>query len=210
VTRLEQSALYKALAKAADGAMIADSEGRVMLWNRAAERMLGWSAGETVGRACCEVLEGRVLEGRRVCDQSCPVMVAARLGEAVEAFDVKALSKAGREITLNVSTLSLPDGADGLIVHLFRDVQPRSITLPRRDEPSVSPPAETNGGGGLLTPRELQVLRLLATGANTKGAADRLGVSPATVRNHVQNLLGKLGVHSRLQAVAYATSHGLL
>jgi PAS domain S-box-containing protein len=210
VTRPEQSALYKALAKAADGAMIADSQGRVMLWNRAAERMLGWSAGETVGRACCEVLEGRVLDGRRVCDQSCPVMVAARLGEAVEAFDVKAVSKAGREVTLNVSTLSLLDGADGLIVHLFRDVQPRSITLPHRDEPSVSPPAETNGNGGPLTPRELQVLRLLATGANTKGAADRLGVSPATVRNHVQNLLGKLGVHSRLQAVAYATSHGLL
>ncbi|HEV8639782.1 MAG TPA: LuxR C-terminal-related transcriptional regulator, partial [Methylomirabilota bacterium] len=32
----------------------------------------------------------------------------------------------------------------------------------------------------------------------------------ATVRNHVQNLLGKLGVHSRLQAVAHATNHGLL
>ncbi|MCL6640364.1 MAG: LuxR C-terminal-related transcriptional regulator, partial [Candidatus Rokubacteria bacterium] len=37
-----------------------------------------------------------------------------------------------------------------------------------------------------------------------------LGVSPATVRNHVQNLLGKLGVHSRLQAVAYANRRGLL
>ncbi len=61
-----------------------------------------------------------------------------------------------------------------------------------------------------LTRREREVLRLLSTGANTRIAAERLGVSPATIRNHVQNLLGKLGVHSRLQAVAYATAHGLL
>jgi two-component system nitrate/nitrite response regulator NarL len=50
----------------------------------------------------------------------------------------------------------------------------------------------------------------MATGANTRTVAEQLHVSPATVRNHVQNLLGKLGVHSRLEAVAYATNHRLL
>ena len=40
--------------------------------------------------------------------------------------------------------------------------------------------------------------------------AERLHVSPATVRNHVQNIAGKLGVHSRLEAVAFATKHRLL
>jgi DNA-binding NarL/FixJ family response regulator len=63
---------------------------------------------------------------------------------------------------------------------------------------------------GPLTRRELEVLRLLATGVNTKGAAEKLHVSPATVRNHVQNIFGKLGVHSRLEAVAYANRHRLL
>jgi DNA-binding NarL/FixJ family response regulator len=40
--------------------------------------------------------------------------------------------------------------------------------------------------------------------------AGKLNVSPATVRNHVQNIFGKLGVHSRLEAVADATARGLL
>src|SRR5918999_235355 len=202
--RVEQNGIYKVLAGAADGAMIADSQGRVVLWNPAAERLLGWSAREAVGRTCCEVLEGRrALDGSPVCGQACPVMTAARYGKAVEAFDLKAHSKAGREVTLNLSTLSL-EGAGGLTGYLFRDIAPRPPVTPRPAQ--VTP----SNGSAHLTPRELEVLRLLTTGANTRTAAGHLGVSQATVRNHVQNLLGKLGVHSRLQAVAYATANGLV
>jgi DNA-binding CsgD family transcriptional regulator len=53
-----------------------------------------------------------------------------------------------------------------------------------------------------LTPRELDVLGLLAAGHSTTRAAVVLGISPATVRCHVKNLLRKLGVHSRLEAVS--------
>jgi DNA-binding NarL/FixJ family response regulator len=45
----------------------------------------------------------------------------------------------------------------------------------------------------------------MASGANTKALAERLHVSPATIRNHAQNIFAKLGVHSRLEAVAHAT-----
>jgi PAS domain S-box-containing protein len=209
--RAEQSGIFKAFARAADGAMIADSHGRVLLWNRAAERLLGWTANEAVGRPCCEVLGGRPVNGRRASHQGCQVMAAARQGEGVEAFDLRAQSKTGREVTLNVSTLAIPleGNGSGLIVHLFREVAARPVAPPPAGAEAALQPAQTNGTSP-LTPRELEVLRLLATGANTKSAADKLGVSPATIRNHVQNLLGKLGVHSRLQAVAYATSHGLL
>jgi DNA-binding NarL/FixJ family response regulator len=51
---------------------------------------------------------------------------------------------------------------------------------------------------------------MIATGVSTRAAADKLHVSPATVRNHVQNILGKLGAHSRLEAVAMATRQRLL
>jgi DNA-binding NarL/FixJ family response regulator len=47
----------------------------------------------------------------------------------------------------------------------------------------------------------------MTEGLNTKATAERLHVSGATIRNHVQNILGKLGVHSRLEAVAFATKH---
>jgi DNA-binding NarL/FixJ family response regulator len=60
-----------------------------------------------------------------------------------------------------------------------------------------------------LTRRELEILRLLTQGLNTARAAERLHVSRATVRNHVQNVFAKLGVHSRLEAVAYAARHRL-
>ena len=49
----------------------------------------------------------------------------------------------------------------------------------------------------------------MTEGLNTKAAAARLHVSGATVRNHVQNIFNKLGVHSRLEAVAFATKHRL-
>jgi two-component system, NarL family, nitrate/nitrite response regulator NarL len=61
-----------------------------------------------------------------------------------------------------------------------------------------------------LTPRERQCLRLLADGLDTPAIMGRLGVSRTTVRTHVQAVLFKLGVHSRLQAVSLALRHGLL
>ena len=61
-----------------------------------------------------------------------------------------------------------------------------------------------------LTPRERCVLEGLVRGESTALLAVRLGVRPATARTHVQNLLGKLCVHSRLEAVALAVEHGVV
>lgn len=231
--RLDHNGIYKALSRASDGVLVADANGRVLLWNRSAERVLGWGAAEAIGRTCCEVFEGRLQNGRG-CDTGCAVMNAARQGLSTESFDMRTRTKAGREVRLNVSTLTVPTdvGATPLVIHLFRDVTSRPVPpangngTASNGNGSGSHGATTNGGAsyrppgtahawpgestGSLTPRETEVLRLLAGGANTRMAAERLKVSPATVRNHVQNLLGKLGVHSRLQAVAYANAHALL
>jgi DNA-binding NarL/FixJ family response regulator len=64
--------------------------------------------------------------------------------------------------------------------------------------------------GSDLTSRELEVLALLAEGTPTKKIAERLYLSPNTVRNHVQSALTKLGVHSRLEAVSAAVREGLI
>ena len=61
-----------------------------------------------------------------------------------------------------------------------------------------------------LTCREIEVLRLLALGRRTEQVADTLGISANTVRTHIQNLTAKLGVRSRLAAVALARRVGLL
>jgi PAS domain S-box-containing protein len=59
-----------------------------------------------------------------------------------------------------------------------------------------------------VSPREREVLQLLAEGLDSAAIAERLYISPRTVRNHVANILGKLRVHSQLQAVLFALRHG--
>lgn len=61
-----------------------------------------------------------------------------------------------------------------------------------------------------LTPRELEVLRLLGLGRDPRAIAKELGVSLHTCRDHVKRVLAKLGVHSQLEAVVVATRTGLI
>lgn len=61
-----------------------------------------------------------------------------------------------------------------------------------------------------LTPREREVLTLIVKGGSNREIADALFLSLDTVRNHVASILGKLGVHSKLQAAAVATQRGLI
>jgi DNA-binding NarL/FixJ family response regulator len=61
-----------------------------------------------------------------------------------------------------------------------------------------------------LTPRELEVLRALTEGLSSTEICDQLFIAPNTLRTHVQNIMGKLGVHSKLEAVAFALRHRLV
>jgi PAS domain S-box-containing protein len=206
--------LDRILSHTADGVCAITGDGRIVLWNRAAERILGYSAREVLGRPCCEVFVGRDAAGNRLCYRGCHVMTLVGRGDLVQHFDMGTRTKAGKPVWINVSIVIMPGVRPdhGTIVHLFRDVTAsheiealvrERLTQMARPSPDGHPAPE-------LTRRELDVLRLMSSGANTKTMAARLHVSPATVRNHVQNILGKLGVHSRLEAVAFATSHAIL
>jgi DNA-binding NarL/FixJ family response regulator len=61
-----------------------------------------------------------------------------------------------------------------------------------------------------LTERERQILQLLAQGKRNDDIASELYISPQTVQTHVRNILGKLRVHSKLEAVAFAVKHGAI
>ncbi|MBF9067813.1 response regulator transcription factor [Streptacidiphilus sp. NEAU-YB345] len=79
----------------------------------------------------------------------------------------------------------------------------RELTAARRDRTESERLVES------LTPREKQVLRCMVAGLGRQAVADRLFLSPHTVRTHMQNVLGKLGVHSTLAAVALARRAGV-
>ena len=70
-------------------------------------------------------------------------------------------------------------------------------------------PAGGDGDAPRLTERETEILRMVATGMSYKQIASRLALSHRTVQNHVQNSLGKLQLHNRVELVRYAIEHGL-
>jgi len=61
-----------------------------------------------------------------------------------------------------------------------------------------------------LSPREVEILQLVATGASNKEIADKLIISEGTVKNHLSNILGKMGVKDRMQAVLKAKELGII
>jgi two-component system nitrate/nitrite response regulator NarL len=120
---------------------------------------------------------------------------------------------------------SLRSGAQG---YLLKDMEPDQLVVALRDivagktvvAPDLSPVlARVVQGDSIapeeespftkLTPRENEILALLAEGQSNKVIARNLGISDGTVKLHVKSILRKLGVHSRVEAAVIAVEHGL-
>jgi DNA-binding NarL/FixJ family response regulator len=103
------------------------------------------------------------------------------------------------------------DRAAGLLVgaddYLVKPFSPDELLARVRVRLPSSPESQSLASD--LTKRELEVLRLLSEGLSQKQIAASLVISPKTVAAHIQHILGKLGVHSRAQAVAHAYRRGL-
>ena len=76
--------------------------------------------------------------------------------------------------------------------------------------PAQEPAPKKDRGGVTLTPREVEVLRFIARGYTNRQVAENLKLSVRTVESHRANLMGKLGMETRIQLVRYATEHKLL
>src|SRR5574341_1458391 len=118
------SSLAEIFSNAADGVLGVDQDHKVMLWNRAAERLVGFTAAEVIGRPCSEVWAVRNRSGCRLCGENCSPITSARKEEPVEGREIMVHTKAGRSLWLHVSTIVVPGGAPSLftMVHIFHDV----------------------------------------------------------------------------------------
>lgn len=88
--------LDSVLAASGDGAFAIDPDGRIVVWNRAAEKMLGYTADEVIGRPCCELF-GDATGSADVCYREC-------------TLDMRIRTKTGSEIWVNTSALSVSTG----------------------------------------------------------------------------------------------------
>jgi PAS domain S-box-containing protein len=217
--------LFRILANTADGAFVIDEDHNIIYWNEAAQEILGYTSDEVVGQPCYDILGGQDDKGRVICRYHCSVVTTALKGDVVTDYDTCIHTKSGEVRWINVSILNVPasnNDTPPLIVHLFRDATQKkknekfiSQILNATEHlleiagPTILPMADESVTKE-LTDREREILSLLAQGSGTDHIAQSLSISSYTVRNHVQNILHKLQVHSRLEAVAYALEHGLV
>jgi DNA-binding CsgD family transcriptional regulator len=208
----EVEPLLAAFAQSPDAVFVTDRNNRIIAWNQQLERLLGWKASDVIGQTCAGVLCGTDRFGNRYCSDSCPVVQIANRGEAIRRFELRTNTVEKRAVTLEVTVLNLPAPAPFrfLLSHIVRPIAETEAAAPA--PPSTQQTAHDclDARARKLTRRELEVLAMLASGLSTNDIADRLSIAPLTARNHVQNILDKLEVHSKSEAVAFAFRQKLL
>jgi PAS domain S-box-containing protein len=207
----------------ADGVYAVDLDQRIVFWGRAAEELTGRKREEVIGKRCYEVMLGGDSDGHPFCRRECPTIIAARRGRSVHSYDLQVPTTDGHFTWFNMSIIPLRQRSTrtDMVVHMFRDVTNRWVAelLAQETLAAVARFSEARQSGHLgaqrqpepdLTPRELDVLRLLAKGLTTPQIAQKLGIARATARNHADRMLSKLDAHNRIEAVMRAGQLGLL
>lgn len=209
------------IARSGEAVFAIDSSDRVILWNKKAEQLLGRTARSVLGKHCYDVLGGRDAQGNIYCYRNCPVAHQARqmTADPVHTFPLAVeVGKSGRK-WFNVSLFAIPSYHPALstVVHVVREGEDKPSGLEHDLAKEARPPVEalwpmmTKEGEPVdLTAREKEILRCLAEGLSTAAVARKLFISPVTVRNHVQSILHKLDVHTKLAAVVFAYKHDLI
>jgi len=206
-----------------DPAFAVQSEGKIMAWNAAAARLFGRSVPEAIGQSCGEILKGND-ECGAFCSDNCAVRQAIEHQRPMGNFDLEVETTQGRQ-WCNVSVLTAKDNGSTwpVAIHVVRPIDLRKrLEMLVRDfvvtNTSVSPESavamisstRAAAKGADLSPRELEILRLLAQGKASKAVGAKLNISTTTVNNHVQHILKKLGAHNRLEAIRRAEYAGLI
>jgi PAS domain S-box-containing protein len=185
-----------------DLAVIAtDADGVVTTWNARAEKVYGWTREEAVGRHISELTVPD--EGRGTAEE---VMAAIQRGESWHgSFRVR--RKDGSVFTAYVKDSPIHDAEGRLIGIVGCSIEIADPDLAHAVRSLIS----DNNNNGLhgrrtraLSPREREVLALLARGLTGEQIAERLVLSPETVRTHIRNAREKLGASTRVEAVTMA------
>jgi PAS domain S-box-containing protein len=208
-----------------EGVLVQDSETQVVYANRAAGELLGVDRDNLRGRSELPTPSECLSESGEPLPERWPGAEALRTGRpqrprlmGLQRPDggmrwVRVSSRPiGRSVLtslLDVTALrNAEEDAATLASRLNGDRRSKGTNGNGHGNGHKSGKSNGKGGKGVLSPREHQVVELLASGNTGEEVAERLGISPATVRVHVRNATGKLGASTRTQAVAIAVARG--
>jgi PAS domain S-box-containing protein len=202
-------------ARTGDAVYVVGPDYTIVHWDKRMESLSGVLSEEALGKPCHETVMGEGERGRPFCAHGCSVMHLAQEGRPVSSYDLRIKTRAGGRRWVNVSNLTIETEEGPYLVHLLRDTQGTHDTLEmargliQLSSKEVAP-APRRKDGLALTPRQLEVLRLLSEGKNAREIGSELYLSQATIRNHIGALLQALGAHSQLEVLAKARESGIL
>jgi DNA-binding CsgD family transcriptional regulator len=176
--------------------------------NGRAEKLLGRPAAKCVGKPCYEVIRGKAAGGKPFCSQLCPAVRQVKYQKEIEPFRIRVgTGRAAKWVQVVLIAEQAPDFSGTRMIHCIIDDEKEQRfkryldkVMARTPKPRLHKREMT---GVRLTRREKEILDLLSDDASMHEIADKLHLSYTTVRNHVQHILRKLGVHSIMEAVAF-------
>jgi PAS domain S-box-containing protein len=175
-----------------------DADGVVTTWNARAESLYGWTRDEAVGRHIIELTVPD--EAQRMADQ---IIGTLQRGESWEgSFRVR--RKDGSVFTAFVKDSPILDHDGRLLGMVGVSIEIADPALAEAVRTLIGDGSRPSRRTRALSPREREVLALLARGLTGEQIAERLVLSPETVRTHIRNAREKLGASTRVEAVTMA------
>ncbi len=205
----EYLTVLDALALSPEPVFAVNDRHRIIFWNKAMRRLLGFEYDEVVGKSCGPTLGGRDAFGNRYCSENCAIFGIAQRGESIRPFRMSVRTKSGEPMLVDLVVLKFEMHANRrpLLAYIVQKAEesPRVDAKPAADRAAVAAPiASADPRLDELTPREVEVLGMLGSGQGADDIARLLGISPLTARNHIHKVFAKIEVHSKAEAVAFA------
>jgi len=215
-----ESELFALLDGTTDAAFTVTEEGKILSWNKGAEKLFGYPSTAAVHKTCYDILEGIGPLGTRVCHQHCSVIECAGGKSDIPNFDMSAKTRSGKRLWINISTIVFNNQRTGrrLLIHLAHDITERKKSEELTHKMlELSKQLTSLGKGSVdaepvpaLSEQEINILRMFAEGKESGEVEHTLGISPQTLRNHLHHINQKLRTRNRLEAVMNAIQRKLI
>ena len=212
--------LFSLLEGTSDAAFTVTNQGEICSWNKAAEKLFGYSASDVPNKTCQDVLQGVGPLGNEIWGENCGIRYCAEKRLEIPNFDLQMKARSGRQIWVSVSTLVFENSRNQrrLVVHLAHDITEgkkneellHKMIDASRQLSSIQEVALRPEPTAPLSEQEREILRLFSTGKNSSEIARRLQITLQTLRNHLHHINQKLHTHNRLEAVTHAMQRKLL